>query len=197
MGGSCSAGPGWPVQPWGLCQIPHEPSALPPTIFPYCSVFLLDFGTAELHFAKDLPKTAAVGGGEALTSDIQSIVTGELCKGWHVRGVIGQLVGLLSNAPCSLLDALVVGVLNSWGKVYSYSETYRSCCADPCQVCRSLTVRALIITFPCKQSLPHSLGFVNWVTAVDLHKGRPDLKSPPAGSRLGFGGFPEFRNCEE
>lgn len=180
----------------GALPNPTRAWCSPANLISYCSVFLLDFGTAELHFAKDLPKTAAVGGGEALTSDIQSIVTGELCKGWHVRGVIGQLVGLLSNAPCSLLDALVVGVLNSWGKVYSYSETYRSC-ADPCQVWRSLTARALIITFPCKQSLPHSLGFVNWVTTVDLHKGWPDLKSPPAGSRLGFGGFPEFRNCEE
>lgn len=27
-------------------------------------------------------------------------------------------MGLLSNAPCSLLDALVVGVLNSWGEEF-------------------------------------------------------------------------------
>ena len=60
----------------------------------------------------------APGGGRGqLTSYIQAVVTGKLGEGRHVVGVIGQLVCLLSNAACSLLDAVVVAVLqrrNKW-----------------------------------------------------------------------------------
>lgn len=53
---------------------------------------------------------------ETLTSYIQSIVTGELCKRRHVVGVIRQHMGLLCDAPSCLLDALIVGVLESKNK---------------------------------------------------------------------------------
>lgn len=64
-------------------------------------------------------------------------------------------------------------------RVYACTEAYRSVCAD--------------LTFPCKQSLPHSLASVNWVTAVHLHMGQPDLKSPPAAQDLGL---EDFQNLE-
>lgn len=53
---------------------------------------------------------------ETLTSYIQSVVAGELCKRRHVVGVIRQHVGLLCDAPGRLLDALIVGVLESKNK---------------------------------------------------------------------------------
>lgn len=170
-------------KPWGLCQIPHKLGALLPTTLPTV-VSPQDFGTAELHFAKDLSKAAAVGGGEALTSDIQAVVTGELCKGWHVRGVIGQLVGLLSNAPCSLLDALIVGVLNSWGKKFILIQM-------------STEVFALIgVRFedPSLQTEPSPFFRVcklghNWGSSQGT--AWPHIST--SSSRLGFGRLPEFR----
>ncbi len=46
-----------------------------------------------------------------LTSYIQPIVTGKLGERGHVVGVVGQLVGLFSDAAGSLLDTIIVGVL--------------------------------------------------------------------------------------
>lgn len=55
-------------------------------------------------------------GTETLTSYIQSIVTGKLCKRRHVVGVIRQYMGLLCDAPGRLLDALIVCILRSKNK---------------------------------------------------------------------------------
>lgn len=48
-----------------------------------------------------------------LTSYIQPIGACKLCKRRHVVGVVGQDVGLLSDALGSLLDALIVCVLQN------------------------------------------------------------------------------------
>lgn len=48
-----------------------------------------------------------------LTSYVQSIVTGKLCKRRHVVGVVCQDVGLFCNAPGCLLDALIICVLGN------------------------------------------------------------------------------------
>lgn len=53
---------------------------------------------------------------DTLTSYIQSIVTGKLCKRRHVVGVIRQYMGLLCNAPGSLLNTLIVCVLRNKNK---------------------------------------------------------------------------------
>lgn len=46
-----------------------------------------------------------------LTSYIQAIVTGKLCKRGHIVGVVGKVVSLLCNTLCSLQDAVIVGSL--------------------------------------------------------------------------------------
>lgn len=53
-----------------------------------------------------------------LTSYIQTIVTGKLCKGRHIVGIIGKVVSLLCNTLCSLQDAVIVGSLK-WAKIKS------------------------------------------------------------------------------
>lgn len=60
-----------------------------------------------------------------LTSYIQAIVTGKLCKRGHIVGVVGKVVSLLCNTLCSLQDAVIVCCLKlakmkttlKWGKV--------------------------------------------------------------------------------
>lgn len=46
-----------------------------------------------------------------LTSYIQAIVTGKLCKRGHIIRVVGKIMSLLCNALCSLQDAVIVGSL--------------------------------------------------------------------------------------
>lgn len=43
-----------------------------------------------------------------LTSYIQAIVTGKLCKRGHIVGIIGKVVSLLCNTLCGLQDAVIV-----------------------------------------------------------------------------------------
>lgn len=49
--------------------------------------------------------------GNTRTSNIQAIITGKLCKGGHIVGVVGKVMSLLCNALCSLQDAVIAGGL--------------------------------------------------------------------------------------
>lgn len=104
------------VRSWGPCQTQHASLVLycQPHFLALCSIRSANNRTSLcLRFLKDSRSgRKRKKKKKNLTSHIQSIVTCKLCKRRHVSGIICQLMSLFSNASCSLLYTLIVGVLN-------------------------------------------------------------------------------------
>lgn len=68
-------------------------------------------GVLEKHYTAVMCMVLLKGANSNLTSYIQAIVTGKLCKRGHIIRIVGKIMSLLCNALCSLQDAVIVGSL--------------------------------------------------------------------------------------
>lgn len=151
---------GWDglCRPWGLCQIPHELGALLPTTFP---TVLFSYRIMEQQNFTALKISPRQQQWRRSSSYL-----------WHSirchRQTVQRVTCTWGHRPahglaqrCSVQSA---GCSHSWSSK-SWGEKF---------ILIQMSREAFVLIPLCKQSFPHSLGFVHWVTAVDLHKGWPD-----------------------